>query len=240
MAAEAMRHSTEGRSVDRRSKFVSRHGWHGTRPPATLHAMVLDEVNRKEEIMKKLFAYGGIAASVVLIVFGAGSIGLGAWGVNQVRDDLAREQIVGGDDEVFQAHGIAGARIDTGSEAKQFAAVMREHTLAATDGQTYATIGRYLDEKGNPTSDVTKAEIGANGQPVENPLRQLWVTETALSTALNTAFFAERVAVFSIIMGFALLLTGIGFLVITLGGALGVAPLPRRRSARSGAPATTS
>ena len=44
----------------------------------------------------------------------------------------------------------------------------------------------------------------------------MWVTETALTTALNTAYFAEQVALFSIVMGVALLLTGIGFLVLTL------------------------
>ena len=41
------------------------------------------------------------------------------------------------------------------------------------------------------------------------------MTETALSTALN-AYFAERVSEFAIVMGVALLLTGIGFLVLTL------------------------
>jgi hypothetical protein len=46
------------------------------------------------------------------------------------------------------------------------------------------------------------------------------VTETALTTALNMSFFAERVALFSIAMGAMLLLTGIGFFVLTLGGAL--------------------
>jgi hypothetical protein len=54
------------------------------------------------------------------------------------------------------------------------------------------------------------------------------VSETALTTALNTSFFAERVAYFSIVMGVALLLTGIGFLVLTLGGALGYVALPKR------------
>jgi multisubunit Na+/H+ antiporter MnhC subunit len=53
------------------------------------------------------------------------------------------------------------------------------------------------------------------------------VTETALTTALNTSFFAERVAVFSIVMGVALLLTGIGFFILTLGGALGYVAIPR-------------
>jgi hypothetical protein len=42
------------------------------------------------------------------------------------------------------------------------------------------------------------------------------VTSTALSTALNTAYFAKSVATFAIVMGIALLLTGIGFLVVSV------------------------
>ncbi|MBI5106070.1 MAG: hypothetical protein HZB46_14005, partial [Solirubrobacterales bacterium] len=37
-----------------------------------------------------------------------------------------------------------------------------------------------------------------------------------LTTALNTSYFAEQVALFSIVMGVALLLTGLGFLVVSL------------------------
>jgi hypothetical protein len=55
-----------------------------------------------------------------------------------------------------------------------------------------------------------------SGEPVSNPAREIWVTETALSSALNTSFFAENVANFSMVMGFALLLAGAGFLVLTL------------------------
>jgi hypothetical protein len=50
---------------------------------------------------------------------------------------------------------------------------------------------------------------------------------------------AERVAVFSMVMGAALLLTGIGFLVLTLGGALGVATFRRREAAPKGKVAAT-
>src|ERR1700693_970554 len=49
--------------------------------------------NDKGVALRNLFKYGGIAASVVLIAFGAGSIGMGAWGINNVRDNLALEQI---------------------------------------------------------------------------------------------------------------------------------------------------
>jgi hypothetical protein len=170
--------------------------------------------------VRKAFAWGGVAASVLLIAVGIGAIVIGATGLDEVRDNLALENIVGTPDS-----SIPNQKVDTGSEAKAFAAVMRKHTLEATGGQTYAEMGRFIDEQGNPTSDEEQAAKGPNGRPVENPLRQLWVTETALTTALNVAYFAERVALFSIVMGVALVLIGIGFLVLTLGGALGPAPL---------------
>jgi hypothetical protein len=160
--------------------------------------------------MGRLYIYAGIAASVILIAFGAGSLYMGFDGRDQVRSDLAREQIVGTDDS-----SIPGQKVDTGREAKAFAAVIRKHTLEATGGQTYAQMGRFLDDNGKPTSDeAAAAKDPKTGQPVENGLRNMWVTSTALSTALNTAYFAESVATFAIVMGFALLLTGIGFLVL--------------------------
>jgi hypothetical protein len=190
--------------------------------------------------MRKLFEYGGIAASVVLIAFGAGSIGIGAWGINSVRDNLKAEQIYFGDhaqDPAVPA-GLSGKQVSTGSQAREFAQMMRTHALEATSGQTYAQMGRFLDKNGNPTSDEAKAaKDPQTGQPVENGKRNIWVTETALSTALNVAYFGERVGVFGIVMGIALLLTGIGFLILTLGGALRARearePQPVREPARA-------
>jgi len=172
--------------------------------------------------MSKLVTYAGIAASVILIAFGIGSIVVGFNGRDRVHNDLAKEQIVGTPDST-----IPNQLVDTGSEAQAFANVMRKHTLEATGGQTYAQMGRYLDANGKPTNDENKAAKDAKtGQPVENGLRNLWVTETALTTALNTAYFAESVATFAIAMGAALLLTGIGFLVFIVRLLM---PVTRRR-----------
>src|SRR5918912_1902421 len=146
-------------------------------------------------VMSKFFKYGGLAASIVLIAFGIGSIYAGFDGRDRVQSDLAREQIVGTPDST-----IPGQKVDTGSEAQAFADVIRKHTLEATGGQTYAQMGRFLDENGKPTSDeATAAKDPKTGQPVENSLRNMWVNETALSTALNTAYFAESVATFAIV-----------------------------------------
>jgi hypothetical protein len=175
--------------------------------------------------VRKFQHYGGIAAAIILIVFGIGATVVGINGRDRVQTDLAREQIVGTPDST-----IPGQKVDTGSEAQAFADVMRKHTLEATGGQTYAEMGRYLDKSGKPTNDENAAATDPkSGKPVENPLRQLWVTETALTTALNTAYFAESVATFAIVMGIALVLSGIGFLVLTLR----LLPAPRKEPTES-------
>jgi len=162
--------------------------------------------------VSKLIRYGGIAASVMLIAFGVGSVYSGFDGRDRVQSDLAREQIVGTPDST-----IPGQKVDTGSEAQAFADVIRKHTLEATGGQTYAQMGRFLDASGKPTKDeAAAAKDPKTGKPVENPLRNMWVTATALTTALNTAYFAESVSTFVIVMGIALTLAGIGFLILTI------------------------
>ena len=163
--------------------------------------------------MNKLYIYAGVAASCVMIVIGIASIAVGLNGRSTVRDELARENIVGTPD----MKKVANEKIDTGQKARDFAAGMRVHTLEATKGQTYAEMPRFLDKNGKPTADEKAAAIDPkSGEPVSNPAREIWVTETALTTALNTSYFAENVATFATVMGLALLLAGIGFLVLTL------------------------
>jgi hypothetical protein len=200
--------------------------------------------------MKRFFAYGGIAASVIMVAFGIGAITVGALGINDVRDNLSQEQIYFGDaaKDPTVPKGLSNEHVTTGAEAREFAKMMRGHALEATSGKTYAEMGRFVAKPGTPanltdgqggTNDPTYAVVDPKTkQPTSNPARNIWVTETALTTALNTAFFAERVAWFSIVMGIALFLTGIGFLVLTLGGALGVAPVHRRQPKLETTPAT--
>ena len=162
--------------------------------------------------MSKLFQYGGIVASIVLIAFGAGCIITGYNGRDRVHRDLAREQIVGTPDS-----SIPNQLVNNGTKAEAFAAVMRKHTLEATGGKTYAQMDRFMGKDGKSTSDEKLAAVDPkSGKPVDNPLRNLWVSETALTTALHSSYFAESVATFAMVMGFALMLTGGGFLVLTL------------------------
>jgi len=172
---------------------------------------------------RKFFEYGGLIAGAVLIVFGVIAIVMGVNGRSEVRDALAAQKITATPDAAEITSGALqpGEAIKTGAQAKQFAKVMEHHALEATKGQHYAEMGRFLTTSGQPTSDEAKAaKDPKTGQPVENGLRNLWVTETALTTALNMSFMAEQLSLFGIVVGVALLLTGIGFLVLSIGGAL--------------------
>lgn len=162
--------------------------------------------------MTSLARKGGVVASIILIILGVGAMVAGVAGREKVQSDLAREQIVGTPDS-----SIPGQKVDTGGEARAFAAVIRKHTLEATGGQTYSQMGRFLDESGKPTGDeAAAAKDPKSGQPVENPARNIWISSTAFQTSLNTAYFAESVATFVIAVGGALLLVGIGFLILTV------------------------
>jgi len=188
--------------------------------------------------MRKLFEIGGMIACVLLVVFGAAAMVMGYNGRNTVRDSLKAEQIVGTPDMTptaiaaeAKAAGlpatiklpttdIANQAITTGAKARVFAEYMRIHALEATGGQTYSQMPRYATADGKGTNDPTAALKGKTGQPMDNAARDIWVTETALSTALNSSYLAENVALFSMVIGIALLLTGIGFGVLLAAGSL--------------------
>ena len=191
---------------------------------------------------RRILEWGGVTAGVVLIAFGIGSLVLSIGGHREVRSQLSREHIVGSPDmtpdEIAKGAqeaglpdsielptcSVAGEEVDTGSEAKCFADYMRIHALESTGGLSYAEMGRYqsASDPGNPegTNDEAAAAKDAEGNPVSNGARNIWVTETSLATALNTSFLAESTAVFGMVVGIALILAGIGFIILALGGAL--------------------
>ena len=78
---------------------------------------------------------------------------------------------------------------------------------------------RYATADGKGTNDAAAA-LQSNGRPVDNAARNVWVTETALSTALNVSYMADQLGNFGIVVGIALLLSGFGFVVLAVGGAL--------------------
>jgi hypothetical protein len=202
----------------------------------------------KEFEMRKLFEIGGIVAAAVLVAFGIAAIVMGMNGRDTVHKSIKQEQIVGSPDMTPSAiaaeakkaglpagitlpmHSVAGKPITTGDRARAFAGYMRIHALEATGGLTYAQMGRFTAKPDTPakftdgqggTSDPKYALVDPKTkQPVDNGRRNVWVTETALTTALNTSYMAEQLSLFGIVVGVALLLAGFGFAILAIGGAL--------------------
>jgi hypothetical protein len=198
-------------------------------------------VGAKSDLIRKLFEWGGFGAGAILVAFGVVAIIMGFSGRATVVDTLKQERIVGGADmtpaliaKEAKAAGltgvdlptvaVAGKEINSGPRARAFASYMRIHALEATGGYTYAQMGRMTAKPGTPKSELAvgggtdNSEYAlideATGQPVANGARNVWVTETALATALNVSYMADRLGLFGIVVGIALFLSGIGFIVL--------------------------
>jgi hypothetical protein len=199
--------------------------------------------------MRKALEIGGFIAAAVLIVFGVVAIAMGINGRQTVNNSLSHEYIVAGADmtpsaikaeaqkagvasavKQWPTMDIAGKTIDTGPEAQAMAQYMHIHALEATGGYTYAQMGIYQAKPGTPKSQLetgggtSNAEFAAidptTKQPVQNGARQVWISETALTSALNMSQLASQVSLFGIVVGIALLLSGIGFAILAGAGAL--------------------
>jgi hypothetical protein len=201
----------------------------------------LSRAGTKNSVARQLLEWGGFVSGAILITFGVVAIVMGFSGRSTVADSLKLEKIVGSPDMTpaliaeearkaglndvdVPSTAVAGESIDTGDEARAFAGYMRIHTLEATKGFTYAEMGRFVAKPGTPKSQLTPDGATSNEQyalvdpatkrPVANGAREIWVTETALTTALNTSYMAEKLGLFGIVVGIALLLSGIGFIVL--------------------------
>lgn len=189
--------------------------------------------------MRKALEIGGMVAAVVLIAFGIGAIVLGVQGRNTVHNSLVEQKITGTPDMTpagIKAEAeksglkvsslniptctVANKKIESGSEAHCFAQYMVIHGLEATGGLYYSQMPRYATANGEGTNEESKALKNAKGKPVDNPAREVWIQQIALSTALNSSYMASEVGMFGIVVGIALLLSGFGFGILALGGAL--------------------
>ena len=199
--------------------------------------------------MRKVLEIGGLVAGAVLIVIGVVAIVMGVNGRTTVNNAIAAEQIVGSADmtptaikaEAVKAGldlnkiqlptcTVANVAVTNGATARCFAEYMRIHTFEATGGATYSQMGQYVALANAPksqlavgggTSNKLYAQIDpTTKQPVSNGARNVWVTETALTTALNTSYMASQLALFGLVVGVALLLSGFGFAILAIGGAL--------------------
>jgi len=191
---------------------------------------------------------GGIAAAVILAIFGIAAVVQGIDGRSTVQSALTLEDVTGEPQMTPSAIAatarkaglsgidmptcsVAGKPIDDGASARCFAEYMRIDALIATGGKTYAQMPRYGTKDGRGTDVLAEAIRFPNGVGLPNPARNVWITETALTTALNTSYMAEQISLFGIAVGAAFLLVGLAIAAVALSGVQLPKRAPERRRA---------
>ena len=192
--------------------------------------------------MRRWLQYGGFAAGVVLIVFGVVAIAMGANGRSTVRDNLRQEQIVGSPDMTpaaikAEAAKAAGSRTCRSRPAASPAWPIDQRRPGALLRQLHAHPRARGERRARPTARCratprptararTTPPRPRRAAPVSRSTtraRNVWISETALSTALNVSYMADQLALFGVVVGIALLLSGIGFIVLAAFGMVRVA-----------------
>jgi len=150
-------------------------------------------------------------AGTVVCVFAVAILVAGMIGRDFIHSELKEQKITAPPNSA-----IPGQPVTDGFKAKRMAEVMERDTLKMTGGAHYAEMPRAVDaQSGQPVPQEQVESALQSGQAKDNPARQIWVTETALTTALQMAYFGELVCLAFIGLGIALLLVGISLLLLT-------------------------
>ena len=149
----------------------------------------------------KISAFSAVAAGVILV---GGAI----WGIVFTYQNIARENITTPDDA-----SIPGVPVRGPFTLKAQADIIRTHVLKTTKGKTFAEMPRQIpkvDESGQSVLDES-------GKPtmIANTARDLWITATTLTTALNLGIITYTFSGFILLFGLISIWTGIVFYILS-------------------------
>ncbi len=154
--------------------------------------------------MKKLLIISSIFAITAGILLLIG----GVWGIMFTYKSIAQEKIVTPSDASIPEKPVRGP-----FTLKAQADIIRKHTLKSTGGKTFAEMPRQipkLDENGQQVLDI-------DGKPVmtANTARDMWITATTLTTALNLGILTYVFSGLIILFGCISIWTGIVFCALS-------------------------
>lgn len=154
--------------------------------------------------MKKLLSVSSVFAIIVGVFLVVGGI----WGICFTYQNVSRENITTPEDA-----SIPSAKVRGPLTLKSQSDIIRYHTLKMTNGKTYSEMPRQiqkLDESGKPILDPEGKEI-----MMPNEARNIWITATALTTALHLGIVTYVFSGLVLLLGLISVWTGIVFCLLS-------------------------
>lgn len=158
--------------------------------------------------LTKLFPKLVMVIGIVMALAGLITAGSGLYVRSFVTQQLTAQNITTPDDA-----SIPDAPVTTIATALSMAEIIQEHAAASSGGLTYAEMGRFAVESGDPagTSNRDLALLDASGNPVANSARNTQLTAAGLVTSLSLSAMAIGISYAAVALGIAFALLGIIF-----------------------------
>lgn len=159
-----------------------------------------------------------IVIGVLFAIAGVFAAGTGIYIRTFVGGQLAAQNIVTPGDAT-----IPNAPVNSIATALSMADIIQVHAAGSSDGLTYAEMGRFAVESGDPagTSNPEEALLNEAGNPVPNVARNTQLTAASLVTSLSLSAMAIGVSygIIALGVGFAALgivIAGLGYALLGL------------------------
>lgn len=159
--------------------------------------------------MKKILTVSSVLAIAAGIIMVAGGIG----GIAFTYTSIVQEKITTPADASIAEKPVRGP-----FTLKAQADIIRTHTLKTTGGKVYAEMPRQipkLDANGQPVLDTDNKPM-----MTANTARDMWVTATTLTTALNLGIISYAFSSLILLFGCISIWTGIIFCILSRRGNL--------------------
>ena len=154
----------------------------------------------------RLFPKMVIAIGIAFAVAGLVAAGAGVYIRMFVGQQLAAQQITTPEDA-----SIPNAPVNGIATALSMADIIQHHAADSSNGLSYAQMGRFAIESGDPagTNNADEALKDQNGKPVANQARNTQLTAAGLVTSLSLSAMAIGAS-------YGAMALGIGFAVLGL------------------------
>ena len=163
----------------------------------------------------RLFPKMVIAVGIAFAIAGLIAAGAGVYIRMFVGRQLAAQQITTPEDASIPNAPVTGI-----ATALSMADIIQHHAADSSDGLTYAQMGRFAVESGDPagTNNADEALKDPNGKPVSNQARNTQLTAAGLVTSLSLSAMAIGASYGAIALGLGF--TVLGIVIAGLGFAL--------------------